>query len=167
MIEEAVARGLSVDRRTVNHLAWGKPREGSPFKYVEPDFDKDPHNSMSPFGGPLNGFRKAIGTGNGSTEHRCWATTSPTRAASYPRQLIHPCIGAVANVRLPAHAAGRQSAIRSSRLIGASLRISTPRKVGQPSPTKTWKKLVAGMFRVTNVLRTILSASTATPPTRG
>ena len=49
MIEEAVARGLTVDRRTVNHLAWGTPRKGSPFAYVKPDFASDPHNSMSPF----------------------------------------------------------------------------------------------------------------------
>jgi uncharacterized protein (DUF2235 family) len=49
MIEEAVAHGLTVDRRTVNHLAWGKPRRGSPFTYVEPDCDKDPQESMSPF----------------------------------------------------------------------------------------------------------------------
>ena len=47
MVEEAVSHGLSIDRRTLNHLAWGKPRVGSPFSYVEPDFAKDLHNSMS------------------------------------------------------------------------------------------------------------------------
>ena len=58
MIEEAVAHGLTVDRRTVNHLAWGKPRKGSPFTYVEPGFDKDSHNSMSPLWRSLEWFPK-------------------------------------------------------------------------------------------------------------
>jgi len=48
MIEEAITHGLAVDRRTVNHLAWGKPRRGSPFAYVKPGFDGNPHDSMSP-----------------------------------------------------------------------------------------------------------------------
>src|ERR1035437_2405865 len=47
MIEEAVKCGLAVDRRTVNQLAWGKQRKGSPFSYVAPDFMPDPHDSMS------------------------------------------------------------------------------------------------------------------------
>jgi hypothetical protein len=58
MIEEAVAHGLTVNRRTVNHLAWGKPRKGSPFTYVEPGFEKDPHDSMSPLWRPLEWFPK-------------------------------------------------------------------------------------------------------------
>ena len=37
MIDEAVAHGLAVDRRTVNQLAWGIQRKGSPFSYVAPD----------------------------------------------------------------------------------------------------------------------------------
>jgi uncharacterized protein (DUF2235 family) len=47
MIEEAVKCGLAVDRRTVNQLAWGRQRKGSPFSYVAPDFMHDPHDSMS------------------------------------------------------------------------------------------------------------------------
>jgi uncharacterized protein (DUF2235 family) len=47
MIEEAMKCGLAVDRRTVNQLAWGKQRKGSPFSYVAPDFMRDPHDSMS------------------------------------------------------------------------------------------------------------------------
>jgi uncharacterized protein (DUF2235 family) len=47
MIEEAVKCGLSVNRQTVNHLAWGIPRKGSPFRYVAPDFRGEPHNSMT------------------------------------------------------------------------------------------------------------------------
>ena len=47
MIEEAVKAGLTVNRQTVNHLAWGVPRKGSPFSYVKPDFTQDPHNSLS------------------------------------------------------------------------------------------------------------------------
>lgn len=47
MIEEAVKCGLAVDRRTVNQLAWGIQRKGSPFQYVAPDFLRDPHDSMN------------------------------------------------------------------------------------------------------------------------
>jgi uncharacterized protein (DUF2235 family) len=47
MIGEAVKCGLAVNRQTVNHLAWGLQRKGSPFSYIAPDFLRDPHNSMS------------------------------------------------------------------------------------------------------------------------
>ncbi len=47
MIEEAVDAGLAVIRQTVNHLAWGVPRKGSPFSYVAPDFKSKPHDSMT------------------------------------------------------------------------------------------------------------------------
>jgi uncharacterized protein (DUF2235 family) len=47
MIEEAVKHGLAVDPRTVNKLAWGVQRRGSPFSYVRPDILRDPHDSMS------------------------------------------------------------------------------------------------------------------------
>ncbi|MEH2469155.1 uncharacterized protein (DUF2235 family) [Nitrobacteraceae bacterium AZCC 2161] len=47
MIDEAVAHGLAVDPRTVNQLAWGVQRKGSPFSYVRPDILRDPHDSMS------------------------------------------------------------------------------------------------------------------------
>jgi uncharacterized protein (DUF2235 family) len=47
MIDEAEKCGLAVDRRTVNQLAWGVQRKGSPFSYVAPDFMRDPHDSMS------------------------------------------------------------------------------------------------------------------------
>ena len=38
MIDEAVKCGLAVNPATVNQLAWGVPRKGSPFQYVEPCF---------------------------------------------------------------------------------------------------------------------------------
>jgi uncharacterized protein (DUF2235 family) len=47
MIDEAVAHGLAVNRATVNHLAWGKQRKGSPFSYVAPDIHCPPHNSLT------------------------------------------------------------------------------------------------------------------------
>jgi uncharacterized protein (DUF2235 family) len=47
MIEEAVKFGLTIDRRTLNQLAWGVQRKGSPFSYVAPDVRQEPHNSMS------------------------------------------------------------------------------------------------------------------------
>lgn len=48
MIDEAVACGLTVDPRTVNHLAWGRPRVGSPYSYVAPDVEGELHDSMKP-----------------------------------------------------------------------------------------------------------------------
>lgn len=48
MIDEAVACGLAVNPQTVNQLAWGVPRKGSPFTYVPPDFTKPAHDSMTP-----------------------------------------------------------------------------------------------------------------------
>ena len=47
MIDEATKCGLAVDRRTVNQLAWGVQRKGSPFSYVKPEITRDPHDSMS------------------------------------------------------------------------------------------------------------------------
>lgn len=47
MIEEAVACGLAVNRATVNQLAWGAQRKGSPFSYVAPDYMAKPHDSMN------------------------------------------------------------------------------------------------------------------------
>lgn len=47
MIEEAVKYGLTVSRQTVNQLAWGIQRRGSPFSYVAPDIRRDPHQSMT------------------------------------------------------------------------------------------------------------------------
>jgi uncharacterized protein (DUF2235 family) len=47
MIDEAVKCGLAVDRRTVNQLAWGIQRKGSPYSYVAPDIMCAPHDSMS------------------------------------------------------------------------------------------------------------------------
>jgi uncharacterized protein (DUF2235 family) len=48
MIDEAVAAGLSVNPRTVNQLAWGAQRKGSPFSYVAPSVCGQLHNSMTP-----------------------------------------------------------------------------------------------------------------------
>jgi uncharacterized protein (DUF2235 family) len=47
MIEEARKHGLSVNQQTVNQLAWGIQRKGSPFTYVAPDIQRDPHQSMT------------------------------------------------------------------------------------------------------------------------
>jgi uncharacterized protein (DUF2235 family) len=48
MIEEAVKAGLTVNPATVNHLAWGVPRKGSPYSYVAPDVAGELHDSMNP-----------------------------------------------------------------------------------------------------------------------
>lgn len=47
MIDEACKFGLTVNPRTVNQLAWGRQRKGSPFHYVAPDFRADAHDSMN------------------------------------------------------------------------------------------------------------------------
>jgi uncharacterized protein (DUF2235 family) len=59
MIEEAVAHGLTVDRRTVNHLAWGVARKGSPYTYVAPDCTADIHHSLSRRWAVIEPFPKA------------------------------------------------------------------------------------------------------------
>src|SRR6187551_1641428 len=53
MINEAVTCGLAVDPRTVNQLAWGVQRKGSPFSYVRPDIMRDPHESLTGAWRPL------------------------------------------------------------------------------------------------------------------
>jgi uncharacterized protein (DUF2235 family) len=46
MIDEAIKCGLAVNPRTVNQLAWGVQRKGSPFSYVAPDVAGEVHNSL-------------------------------------------------------------------------------------------------------------------------
>ena len=46
MIDEAVKSGLQVNPRTVNQLAWGNQRKGSPYHYVAPDVKGDLHTSL-------------------------------------------------------------------------------------------------------------------------
>jgi uncharacterized protein (DUF2235 family) len=59
MIEEAVKHGLAVNRQTVNQLAWGRQRKGSPFHYIAPDFRQDVHQSLSPLWRVLEYFPKS------------------------------------------------------------------------------------------------------------
>jgi hypothetical protein len=47
MIDEAVKCGLRVNQATVNQLAWGIQRKGSPYSYVAPDVRGDLHTSLS------------------------------------------------------------------------------------------------------------------------
>lgn len=47
MIQESQKCGLAVDQATVNQLAWGVQRKGSPFSYVQPDIAGPLHNSMT------------------------------------------------------------------------------------------------------------------------
>ena len=46
MIEQAVQCGLTVNPRTVNQLAWGIQRKGSPFAYVAPNPEAMLHQSL-------------------------------------------------------------------------------------------------------------------------
>ncbi len=46
MIDEAVQCGLTVNPRSVNQLAWGRQRKGSPFHYVKPDVTGKLHTSL-------------------------------------------------------------------------------------------------------------------------
>jgi uncharacterized protein (DUF2235 family) len=59
MIDEASKCGLAVDQRTVNQLAWGIQRKGSPFSYVAPDFTQDAHKSVTWAWRPLEYIPKA------------------------------------------------------------------------------------------------------------
>jgi len=47
MIDEAVKCGLTINQATVNQLAWGVQRKGSPYSYVVPDVRGDLHTSLS------------------------------------------------------------------------------------------------------------------------
>jgi uncharacterized protein (DUF2235 family) len=47
MIDEAVKCGLAVNPATVNQLAWGIQRRGSPFSYVAPDVKGPLHDSLT------------------------------------------------------------------------------------------------------------------------
>ena len=46
MIDEATKCGLGVNQATVNQLAWGVQRKGSPFSYVVPDVRGELHTSL-------------------------------------------------------------------------------------------------------------------------
>jgi len=46
MIDEAKKCGLEVNPRTVNQLAWGVQRKGSPYSYVAPDVKGELHTSL-------------------------------------------------------------------------------------------------------------------------
>jgi uncharacterized protein (DUF2235 family) len=46
MIDEATKCGLQVNQATVNQLAWGIQRKGSPFSYVAPDVQGELHTSL-------------------------------------------------------------------------------------------------------------------------
>ena len=46
MIDEATKCGLTVNQATVNQLAWGIQRKGSPFSYVVPDVRGELHTSL-------------------------------------------------------------------------------------------------------------------------
>ena len=46
MIDEAVKCGLEVNPSTVNTLAWGRHRKGSPFQYVAPTIEGELHHSL-------------------------------------------------------------------------------------------------------------------------
>jgi uncharacterized protein (DUF2235 family) len=46
MIDEATKCGLQVNPRSVNQLAWGRQRKGSPFSYVPPDVRGELHQSL-------------------------------------------------------------------------------------------------------------------------
>lgn len=47
MIGEAAGYGLAFNTQSVNQLAWGIQRCGSPFSYVGPDVHRDPHRSLA------------------------------------------------------------------------------------------------------------------------
>ncbi|UPJ50270.1 DUF2235 domain-containing protein [Bradyrhizobium sp. 200] len=46
MIDEAAKCGLTVNQATVNQLAWGIQRKGSPYSYVAPDVRGELHTSL-------------------------------------------------------------------------------------------------------------------------
>ena len=66
MIDEAVKCGLAVNPRTVNQLAWGVQRKGSPFSYVAPDVrGESARFAARARGGSSNSCRRARSTRSG------------------------------------------------------------------------------------------------------
>jgi uncharacterized protein (DUF2235 family) len=59
MIDQAAEHGLSFNTQAINQLAWGIPRQGSPFSYVKPDFMRDPHQSLTGPWRPLEWLPKS------------------------------------------------------------------------------------------------------------
>ena len=78
MIDEATKCGLAVNQATVNQLAWGVPRKGSPFSYVAPDVRGDLHTSLSGAWWLSNICRRARNTRNGRRAKSISAITFPT-----------------------------------------------------------------------------------------
>ena len=78
MIDEAVKCGLKVNQATVNQLAWGIQRKGSPYSYVAPDVRGDLHTSLRARGGSSNICRRARSTGSGRRGKSISAITSRT-----------------------------------------------------------------------------------------
>ncbi len=78
MIDEATKCGLQVNQATVNQLAWGVQRKGSPFSYVVPDVRGDLHTSLRARGGCSNICRRARSTRNGRRARCISAITSRT-----------------------------------------------------------------------------------------
>jgi uncharacterized protein (DUF2235 family) len=58
MVEEAVAKGLLINRAMFNHLVLGKPRQGSRHSYVAPDVAGPIHDSMTGGWKPLEWLPK-------------------------------------------------------------------------------------------------------------
>jgi len=65
MIEEAVKHGLSINRRTLNQLAWGIQRKGSPFTMSRPILCSARMIRCRLAGGHLSAFRNPTNTRNG------------------------------------------------------------------------------------------------------
>ena len=94
MIEEAVNAGLTVNRQTVNHLAWGVPRKGSPFSYVKPDVTGDLHNSMSLAWRALEYFPKSDKYKDWQARRSCFGHYIPDAEPRYipPGAFVHQSV---------------------------------------------------------------------------
>lgn len=77
MIEQAVQCGLTVNPRTVNELAWGIQRKGSPFAYVAPSPEAMLHQSLHGAWWLLEYFPK-------NAKYREWPSRPSISAATSP-----------------------------------------------------------------------------------
>ena len=117
MIDEATKCGLQVNQATVNQLAWGIQRKGSPYSYVVPDVRGDLHTSLRGAWWILEYLPK-------SAKYKEW----PARQTSF--RLLHPGRRAALDsrrrhhprIRRPAH--GRDAELSAGEFAGAVREVS-------------------------------------------
>ena len=100
MIDEATKCGLQVNQATVNQLAWGIQRKGSPFSYVVPDVRGELHTSLRGAWWILEYLPKSANYKEWPARKVAFRLLHPgRRTALHSRRRHHPRIRAAAHGR--------------------------------------------------------------------